>query len=147
MKRNHILIINGPNLDKLGSREVSVYGNETLEQINQQLIKEAKKFDFEIAFKQSNHEGKIIDFIHDSAEKSDAIIINAGGYSHTSVAIHDALKICKLPKVEVHLSNILNREEFRANSLISKACDGSIIGMGKLGYISALFTIKQMLTN
>jgi len=147
MPENKILIINGPNLDKIGQRDSAIYGVEPLSEVNILLEREATKIDLTLIFQQFNHEGDIIESIHNASAKYDGLVINAGGFSHTSVAIHDALEICKIPKIEVHLSNVLNREEFRTNSIISKACNGSVIGMGKVGYLAALFAIKQMLTN
>lgn len=140
-----ILIINGPNLNFLGKRNKNIYGIASLKDIELYLQKKIADLNIEINFVQENHEGAIIDLIHNANEYYDAIIINAGGYSHNSVAIHDALEICALPKIEVHLSNILNREEFRKNSIISRVCNGSIIGMGKLGYFLAAIAAKEII--
>tara|TARA_Y100000022_G_C13231327_1_gene367481 strand:+ start:788 stop:1207 length:420 start_codon:yes stop_codon:yes gene_type:complete len=130
-----ILIINGPNLNLLGSREPNIYGNKTLNEIEEECKKEFKNV--KIIFAQSNSESQIIELIHNSEEYS-GIIINAGAFSHTSIAIHDALKAIKLPKVEVHISNIYNREDFRKKSFISPVVDGIIAGFGTNVYKLAI---------
>jgi len=132
----NILVINGPNLNMLGQRENSIYGTKTLDDINELLKTEAKKNKMKIDFFFSNIEGEIIDIIQKYS--GDAIIINAGGYTHYSIAIRDALEIKKIIKVEVHLSNILAREEFRQTSVISAVCDGTITGFGVESYLLAL---------
>ena len=140
-----ILIINGPNLNLLGDREKSKYGNDTLETVKKKCESHSKSIDVEIKFEQSNVEGKIVTIIQKAKSKFDGIIINAAGYTHTSVAILDALLAVKLPVIEVHITNIYNREEFRSKSLISKAAKGIICGFGINGYIMALDSMKEQL--
>ena len=140
-----ILIINGPNLNLLGDREKSKYGNDTLETVKKKCESHSKSIDVEIKFEQSNVEGEIVTIIQKTKGVFDGIIINAAGYTHTSVAILDALLAVKLPVIEVHITNIYNREEFRSKSLISKAAKGIICGFGINGYIMALDSMKQIL--
>ena len=140
-----ILIINGPNLNLLGEREKSKYGEVTLDEIEKNCDTHAKKIDFKITFEQSNIEGEIVTMIQKAKNVFDGIIINAAGYTHTSVAILDALLAVKLPTVEVHITNIYNREKFREKSLISKAANGIICGFGINGYIMALDSMKEIL--
>ena len=142
-----ILVINGPNLNLLGTREKEKYGQSTIEDIKNKCESHAKKTGLDVTFKQSNVEGEIVNFIQDARKKYDGIIINAGGYTHTSVAIHDALKILKIPIIELHISNIYNREEFRHKSLISKVANSVICGFGADGYIMALKAMKNFLNN
>ena len=139
-----ILIINGPNLNLLGEREKSKYGKETLSDLQKNCEIHAKSIGLEIEFKQSNIEGEIVTMIQKAKGKFNGIIINAAGYTHTSVAILDALLAVKLPMIEVHITNIYNREEFREKSLISKAANGIICGFGINGYIMALDSIKKI---
>ena len=140
-----ILIINGPNLNLLGNREKSKYGNDTLETVKKECESHSKSNNIEIKFEQSNVEGEIVTMIQKAKDIFDGIIINAAGYTHTSVAILDALLAVKLPVIEVHITNIYNREEFRNKSLISKAAKGIICGFGINGYIMALDSMKQNL--
>ena len=140
-----ILIINGPNLNLLGDREKSKYGNDTLETVKKKCESHSKSNDIEIKFEQSNVEGEIVTMIQKAKGIFDGIIINAAGYTHTSVAILDALLAVKLPVIEVHITNIYNREEFRSKSLISKAAKGIICGFGVNGYIMALDSMKENL--
>ena len=140
-----ILIINGPNLNLLGDREKSKYGNDTLETVKKKCESHSKSIDVEIKFEQSNVEGEIVTIIQKAKGVFDGIIINAAGYTHTSVAILDALLAVKLPIIEVHITNIYNREEFRSKSLISKAAKGIICGFGINGYIMALDSMKEHL--
>ena len=140
-----ILIINGPNLNLLGDREESKYGKTTLKDLEKNCTSHAKSIGFEIKFEQSNIEGEIVTMIQKAKGIYDGIIINAAGYTHTSVAILDALLAIKLPTIEVHITNIYNREEFRKKSLISKAADGIICGFGVNGYIMALDSIKEII--
>ena len=140
-----ILIINGPNLNLLGDREKSKYGNDTLETVKKKCESHSKSINVEIKFDQSNIEGEIVTIIQKAKGIFDGIIINAAGYTHTSVAILDALLAIKLPVIEVHITNIYNREEFRNKSLISKAAIGIICGFGINGYIMALDSIKELL--
>ena len=139
-----ILIINGPNLNLLGDREESKYGKVTLEELKKNCETHAKLIDLKIEFEQSNIEGEIVTMIQKAKNTFDGIIINAAGYTHTSVAILDALLAIKLPAIEVHITNIYNREEFREKSLISKAAKGIICGFGVNGYIMALDSMKKI---
>ena len=142
---NSVIIINGPNLNMLGEREPDVYGDETLSDIEQTCISCAKKLGLTIHFCQSNSEGEIVEWIQQSSKTFAAIIINGGAYTHTSIAIHDALKGCGLPVFEVHLSNIFQREDFRHVSYIAKLSEGIICGFGSQGYEFALHaTLKHI---
>ena len=133
-----IIILNGPNLNLLGEREKEKYGNLTLKDIETDCKEFAKKSNIDLSFFQSNVEGELIEEIQKSRTEHHGLIINAGGYTHTSVAIHDALKILKIPIIELHITNIYNREEFRHKSLISTVASGIICGFGTDGYIMAL---------
>ena len=133
-----VVLIHGPNLNMTGIREQGVYGSETLEDINQWLLSYAKEKEIELTILQSNSEGEIIDAIHRTYGKADALVINPGAYTHYSYAIRDAIKAVAVPAVEVHLYNIHAREEFRSNSVIAPVCLGQICGFGKLGYRLAL---------
>lgn len=128
-----ILVINGPNLNLLGKRESDIYGSRTLEDISESLIKLAAKLDVSVVIKQSNHEGEIVDLIQNSKEYA-ALVINPAAYTHTSVAIRDAIAAVSIPTVEIHLSNIYKREEFRHKSLISPVAHGQISGFGPESY-------------
>ena len=139
-----IEIINGPNLNLLGKREPDIYGKSTLKDVNKDLSSYAKKIGLDVSFFQSNIEGEIVNQIQQS-EKSDGIIINAAAFTHTSVAILDALKSLSIPKIEVHISNIYKREEFRHKSLISQTVNGVICGFGINSYKLALEGIKNIL--
>ena len=142
-----ILVINGPNLNLLGSREKEKYGQSSLDDIKNNCQIHAKKIGIDLDFKQSNVEGELVNFIQGARNTHDGIIINAGGYTHTSVAILDALLAVKKPTIELHITNIYKREDFRHKSLISKAADGIICGLGIDGYIMALDGIKKIITN
>ena len=140
-----IIILNGPNLNLLGEREKEKYGNVTLENIENNCKEFAKKNDIELSLFQSNIEGELVEQIQKARKECHGLIINAGGYTHTSVAIHDALKILKIPIIELHITNIYNREEFRHKSLISKLATGILCGFGTDGYIMALQAMKNYL--
>ena len=140
-----IIILNGPNLNLLGEREKSQYGSFTLKDIENICVEFAKNNEIKLSIFQSNIEGELIEKIQKSRNDQDGLIINAGGYTHTSVAIHDALKILKIPIIELHISNIYNREDFRQKSLISKVANGIICGFGAEGYIMALESMKKFL--
>ena len=140
-----ILIINGPNLNLLGEREKSKYGEVTLDVVKKKCESHSKSINVEIKFEQSNVEGEIVTIIQKAKGIFDGIIINAAGYTHTSVAILDALLAVKLPVIEIHITNIYNREEFRSKSLISRAAKGIICGFGINGYIMALDSIKKII--
>ncbi len=134
----HLLILNGPNLNLLGTRQPEVYGSETLEMVEQACLEHGKARGMEITCVQSNHEGVLLDTIHAAKGVQDGIILNAGAYTHTSIALMDALYSVELPAVEVHLSNIHAREEFRHTSYISRAVVGQICGFGSFGYLMAI---------
>ena len=144
---NKIIILNGPNLNLLGEREKDKYGNIALSDIENNCKEYAKKNDIALSFFQSNIEGEIVEIIQKTRNEQDGLIINAGGYTHTSVAIHDALKILKIPIIELHITNIYNREEFRHKSLISRIAKGVLCGFGTDGYIMALQAMKNYLKN
>ena len=133
-----ILIINGPNLNLLGTREPKIYGKTTLKDIETELKNKAENLNVEIDCFQSNHEGEIVDKIHSAKNKFDAIIINPAAYTHTSVAIRDAFSAVDIPTIEVHISNVYSREEFRHNALIAPVVLGQIAGLGIQGYLLAL---------
>ena len=138
-----IIILNGPNLNLLGEREKNQYGNFTLEDVEKKCNEYANKNGIKLSMFQSNIEGELVEKIQTSRNNQDGLIINAGGYTHTSVAIHDALKILKIPIIELHISNIYNREDFRHKSLISKVARGIICGFGVNGYIMSLSAMKK----
>lgn len=134
-----IYVLNGPNLNLLGLREPEIYGSDTLDDISGRLEDRARALDVTVEIRQSNHEGHLIDWLHEAqAEGAKAVVLNAGGFSHTSVALHDAVKAVAVPVIEVHLSNPQAREQFRHISLTARAAKGSICGFGALGYELAL---------
>ena len=143
--KHKIIVINGPNLNLLGEREKDKYGNITLDGVKKECLNFSNKNNMELTFFQSNIEGEIVNSIQDSRIGHSGLIINAGGYTHTSVAIHDALKVLKIPVIELHITNIYNREEFRHKSLISKVSTSVICGFGTKGYILALEGIKGLI--
>ena len=142
---NKIIILNGPNLNLLGEREKNQYGDITLKNIEKNCNDFADQNKIELSLFQSNIEGELVNKIQNSRDSQDGLIINAGGYTHTSVAIHDALKILKIPIIELHISNIYNREEFRHKSLISKVANGVICGFGIDGYLMSLQAMNKFL--
>ena len=144
---NKIIIINGPNINLLGEREQSQYGSTTFEELKENCLKKGKEIGLEVEFTQSNIEGELVNAIQDARNEYDAMIINAAGFTHTSVAIRDALDIFKKPIIELHLSNIYKREEFRHKSLISGVVSGGIFGLGAEGYILAIISIQKLLQN
>ena len=144
---NKIIIVNGPNLNLLGEREQSQYGSTTFDQLKENCLKESKKIGIELEFTQSNIEGELVNIIQDAREKYDGMIINAAGFTHTSVAIRDALDLFKKPIIELHISNIYKREEFRHKSLISDIATGGIFGLGVEGYILAIISLEKILKN
>ncbi len=139
-----ILVINGPNLNLLGEREPTIYGDESLKAINDELYAVAQNLGHELSFFQSNSEGSIIDSIHAARLGYDGIVLNAGAYTHYSYAIHDAIAAIKIPVIEVHLSNISSRDEFRKKSVIAPACAGSIAGFGKYSYMLAIQALDYL---
>ena len=144
---NKIIIINGPNLNLLGEREQSQYGSATFGNIKEKCLKKAAELKINIEFFQSNVEGDIVSKIQEARKNFDGMIINAAGYTHTSVSIRDALDIFKKPIIELHISNIYKREEFRHKSLISDVVSGGIFGLGAYGYILAIISLEKMLKN
>ncbi len=145
--KNNIIVINGPNLNLLGEREQSQYGSETYDQLKNNCLKYSKTLEINIEFTQSNIEGEIVTLIQEAKKKYDGIIINAAGFTHTSVAIRDALVIFKKPIIELHISNIYKREEFRHISMISDVATGIICGLGANGYILAINAMHELLKN
>ena len=144
---NKILIINGPNLNLLGEREQSQYGKKNYEFLKEICLNRAKELKIDLEINQSNVEGEIVNIIQDSRNTHDGIIINAGGYTHTSVAIRDALSVFKKPIIELHISNIYKREDFRHKSMISDVATGGIFGLGLDGYILAINSMQKLLQN
>ena len=144
---NKIIIINGPNLNLLGEREQSQYGSITYKELKQNCINESEKLGLNIEFAQSNIEGEIVNLIQNSIKNFDGMIINAAAFTHTSIAIRDALSIFKKPIIELHISNIYKREEFRHKSLISDIVTGGIFGLGSDGYILAIISMQKLLKN
>ena len=139
-----VLLLNGPNLNLLGQREPDIYGTMTFEELNKRIRDYAKEIGIELKSLQSNHEGALIDAIHEAADWADAIVINPGAYTHYSYAIADALKAVRLPAIEVHLSNIHARDEFRRTSVVAPATVGQIVGFGAMSYLLALQAAKAI---
>ena len=144
---NKILIINGPNLNLLGEREQSQYGSITFEQLKENCLKKSKELNINLDFIKSNIEGEIVTIIQEARKKYNGMIINAAGFTHTSVSIRDALDVFKKPIIELHISNIYKREEFRHKSMISGVATGVICGLGSNGYILAINAMQELLTN
>ena len=142
---NKIIIINGPNLNLLGEREQSQYGSDNYEQLKENCLKKSKEIGLDCEFIQSNLEGDLVDTIQDARKNYDGMIINAAAFTHTSVAIRDALELFKKPIIEMHISNIYKREEFRHKSLISGVATGGIFGLGTEGYILAIISLQKLL--
>ena len=144
---NKIIIVNGPNLNLLGEREQSQYGSTTFKELKENCLKKSNEIGIKLEFTQSNIEGELVNLIQDARKKYDGMIINAAGFTHTSVAIRDALDLFKKPIIELHISNIYKREEFRHKSLISDVATGGIFGLGVEGYILAIISIEKILKN
>ena len=144
---NKIIIINGPNINLLGEREQSQYGLITFEKLKENCLNKSKELNLTIEFTQSNVEGQLVNIIQDARKNFDGIIINAAAFTHTSIAIRDALSIFKKPIIEIHISNIYKREEFRQKSLISDIVSGGIFGLGADGYILAIIAMQKLLKN
>ena len=147
IKMAKVKVIHGPNLNMLGKRETGVYGSATLDEINNAVRLLAKELDADVSFFQSNSEGKLIDMIHEAAGTYDSIIINPGGYTHSSIAIRDAVAAVNIPTVEVHMSNIYSREEFRHHSYISQVAAGQISGFGVNSYLLGLRAAVEIVRN
>ncbi|OEF95504.1 type II 3-dehydroquinate dehydratase [Vulcanibacillus modesticaldus] len=137
--KKRILVLNGPNLNLLGKREPKIYGTTTLEEVNKQMLQIAEEKNLELTFFQSNHEGELIDHIHDAMGNFDGIIMNPGAFTHYSYAISDAIAAVQIPLIEVHISNIYQRETFRQHSVIAPVSIGQISGLGVFGYIAAIY--------
>jgi len=142
---NKIIVVNGPNLNLLGEREQSQYGSTSFKELKENCLKKSNEIGIELEFAQSNIEGELVNLIQESRKKYDGMIINAAGFTHTSVAIRDALDLFKKPIIELHISNIYKREEFRQKSLISDIATGGIFGLGTEGYILAIISIQKIL--
>lgn len=140
-----IIVIHGPNINLIGVREPSIYGKESFQRINEQIAHEADSLGLDCSIFQSNHEGEIIDAIQNAREDFDGIVLNAGAYTHYSYSIRDAIAALNIPCIEVHCSNIHNREEFRQKSVIAPVCAGQIAGFGKYSYILGLYAVKELL--
>ena len=139
-----IFVLNGPNLNLVGSREPRLAGMHSLDDISSTLDERAKGLDVKVDFRQSNHEGELVDWIQEALAKASAVIVNAGGYAHTSIAIRDALAMLQVPVIEVHLSNVYAREHFRRQSFVAQVAKGSIVGFGPYGYVLALDAAAQL---
>ena len=144
---NKIIIINGPNLNLLGEREQSQYGSTTFKELEDNCVKKSNEIGIELKFTQSNIEGELVSLIQNARNEYDGMIINAAGFTHTSVAIRDALDLFKKPVIELHISNIFKREEFRQKSLISDIVTGGIFGLGTEGYILAIISLQKIIKN
>ena len=142
---NKIIIINGPNINLLGEREQSQYGSTTFKELKENCIKKSNEIGIELKFTQSNIEGELVSLIQNARNEYDGMIINAAGFTHTSVAIRDALDLFKKPIIELHISNIYKREEFRQKSLISDIVTGGIFGLGTEGYILAIISLQKII--
>ena len=142
-----VFVLNGPNLNVLGKREPGIYGGKTLDEIGEDCRAAGRESGLDVDFRQSNHEGVLVDWIQEAADGAAGIVINPGAYSHTSVAIHDAIRAAAKPVIEVHLSNIFAREPFRHHSHVSPVAAGVICGLGPAGYILALAAIRQVIAD
>jgi 3-dehydroquinate dehydratase-2 len=141
---NIIIVINGPNLNMLGKREPGIYGGKTLKDIENDCLQAGADLGFAVEFRQSNHEGVLVDWLQEAGERAAGVVINPGAYSHTSIALHDAIRAISTPVVDVHISNIHAREEFRHKSMVSPAAKGMVCGFGPYGYIMALHALKNI---
>lgn len=139
-----IFVLNGPNLNLLGSRDPRIQGPQTLDDIRSAMEERAKALELKVDFRQSNHEGELVDWLQEALAKASAVIINAGGYAHTSIAIRDAAAMLQVPVIEVQLSNVYAREHFRRQSFVAQVARGSIVGFGALGYLLALDAAAQL---
>lgn len=147
MRQKKIIVLNGPNLNLLGIREPDIYGTSTLDDIREMVEKHAATRNLETDFRQTNVEGTLLDWVQEAGKSADGIILNAAAYTHTSIALHDAVGAIDIPVIEVHLSNIFAREEFRHHSFISDVAAGVICGLGPMGYVLAVDALAGMLRN
>lgn len=138
-----VLILHGPNLNLTGTREPEIYGSITFDEINDRLVEQGRKLEVELVCQQSNHEGVLIDALHEASQWADGVVFNPGGYSHTSVALRDAVAAIDIPVVEVHMSNVYAREDFRHQSFLSSVCKGKIVGFGWKSYLFGLIAIIE----
>jgi 3-dehydroquinate dehydratase-2 len=145
MLKRRVLVLHGPNLDLLGVRETGIYGKETLESINAEIMEYAEELSLYCEIHQSNSEGELVDLLHSARGNFDGVVINAAAYTHYSIAIRDAIVAIKIPCIEVHMSNVYAREEFRHKSVIAPVCAGSVVGFGKNSYLLALHGLKDLL--
>lgn len=143
--KRKVLVLHGPNLDLLGVRETGIYGKETLENINEAIKQCAEEISLECEIHQSNSEGEMVNILHSAMGKFDGVVLNAAAYTHYSIAIRDAIAAIKIPCVEVHMSNVFSREEFRHKSVIAPVCVGSVVGFGKQSYLLAMRGLKDFL--
>lgn len=139
-----VFVLNGPNLNMLGKREPGIYGGKTLKDIEQDCRAAGDTLGLSVDFRQSNHEGSLVDWLHEADERALGVAFNAGAYTHTSIALHDAIRAISIPVIEVHISNVHAREEFRHHSMIAPACKGVICGFGPTSYILALHALKSI---
>lgn len=139
-----VLVLNGPNLNMLGKREPGIYGGKTLKDIEQDCREAGQSLGFEVDCRQSNHEGVLVDWLHEADDRAIGVVINPGAYGHTSIALHDAIRAISVPVLEVHISNIHAREEFRHKSMIAPAAKGMVCGFGPYGYIMAINALKNI---
>ncbi len=145
MLKHRVLVLHGPNLDLLGEREPGIYGRDTLDSVNAEILREAQELGLDCEAHQSNSEGELIDLLHSARGRFDGVVINAGAYTHYSIALRDAIASIRIPCVEVHMSNVYAREEFRHKSVIAPVCAGSVVGFGKKSYLLALRGLKDLL--
>jgi 3-dehydroquinate dehydratase-2 len=139
-----IFVLNGPNLNMLGKREPGIYGGKTLKDIENDCVKTGLELGFTVECFQSNHEGVLVDRLHEANDRASGVVINPGAYGHTSIALHDAIRAISVPVLEVHISNIHAREEFRHKSMIAPAAKGMICGLGPYGYVAALHALRDI---
>lgn len=139
-----VFVLNGPNLNMLGKREPGIYGGKTLKDLEDDCLSSGRDLGLTVDFRQSNHEGDLVGWLHEAGEKAVGVALNAGAYTHTSLALHDAIRAISVPVVEVHISNVHAREEIRHHSMIAPACKGVICGFGPMSYILALQALKSL---
>ena len=141
-----LFILNGPNLDRLGTRQPEIYGHETLDEVMERCAQACTERGLQLTCRQTSHEGMLIDWVHEASDNACGLAINAGGLSHSSIALADALRLCTIPVIEVHISNIAAREAFRAHSVLSPAVQGVIFGLGTFGYVLAVAALAEKIS-